>query len=210
MDSTPETISLREQKRRNTKLGIEDAATRLVDEKGFAHVTVEEICAAAGVSKRTFFNYFDSKDSAVLGTPGQSFTPAQRERFLSTPADSMAVLSLELAKEHLRELHADSRISARRHRIANDTDAAYAVLSRRRAKNDEFSDLIKLRLEKDPHLRLLSGVSTDTEAIVIAGIVREALWVAMAAPDSDCNASLPDRLDQSVSLIHDYWKEIQW
>ena len=62
-----EELSLREQKRLETRLRIEDAATLLVDEHGFAAVTVEEICEKAGISRRTFFNYFDSKDSAVLG-----------------------------------------------------------------------------------------------------------------------------------------------
>ena len=67
-----EELSLRKQKRLKTRLGIEDAATLLVDEHGFTSVTVEEICEKAGISRRTFFNYFDSKDSAVLGKIGRA------------------------------------------------------------------------------------------------------------------------------------------
>ncbi|NMB23443.1 MAG: TetR family transcriptional regulator, partial [Corynebacterium sp.] len=61
--------SLREMKRRQTLEAIEDHATSLVLERGFDDVTVDDICAGAGISKRTFFNYVESKEVAVVG-PG--------------------------------------------------------------------------------------------------------------------------------------------
>ena len=62
-DTTP----LRERKRRATRRRIEDAATALVEKHGFDNVTVEDICRDAEISRRTFFNYFETKDDAVLG-----------------------------------------------------------------------------------------------------------------------------------------------
>ncbi|MFJ2543096.1 TetR/AcrR family transcriptional regulator [Microbacterium sp. NPDC087589] len=59
--------SLREQRRRETTRALTDAARRLTTERGFAGFTVEELCAEVGVSRRTFFNYFESKESAVFG-----------------------------------------------------------------------------------------------------------------------------------------------
>ena len=58
---------LRERKKQARREALVDAAQRLVQEHGLDGVTVDAICAEAGVSPRTFFNYFDSKDSAVLG-----------------------------------------------------------------------------------------------------------------------------------------------
>jgi AcrR family transcriptional regulator len=60
-------LGLRERKKRARREALIDATHRLVDRDGLDAVTVEGICEAAGVSVRTFFNYFESKDDAVLG-----------------------------------------------------------------------------------------------------------------------------------------------
>lgn len=56
---------LRERKKRRTRAELSWAAIRLVVEHGYDAVKVEEIAAAAGVSTRTFNNYFSSKGEAI-------------------------------------------------------------------------------------------------------------------------------------------------
>jgi AcrR family transcriptional regulator len=58
---------LRERKKQATRQALHDAALRLTLERGPERLTVEEISAAAGVSPRTFFNYFSGKDQAIIG-----------------------------------------------------------------------------------------------------------------------------------------------
>ncbi len=58
-------LSLREKQKQNTRLEIAREALQLFHDKGFENVSVEEIAAAAGVSRATFFNYFKQKDQIL-------------------------------------------------------------------------------------------------------------------------------------------------
>ncbi|WP_433654652.1 TetR family transcriptional regulator [Nocardia sp. CA-128927] len=57
---------LRERRRRQTELEIHMAAVALAVERGADQVTVDDIAARAGVSARTFFRYFATRDSALV------------------------------------------------------------------------------------------------------------------------------------------------
>lgn len=57
---------LRERKKQATRNAITEAAVRLAAEHGVENVTVEAISEAAGVSPRTFFNYFSNHDDAFV------------------------------------------------------------------------------------------------------------------------------------------------
>jgi AcrR family transcriptional regulator len=57
---------LRERKKLQTRRDIADAAKRLFLARGFDAVTVEEVAEAAGVSKKTVFNYFPTKEGLVF------------------------------------------------------------------------------------------------------------------------------------------------
>ncbi|MEU2096698.1 TetR family transcriptional regulator [Streptomyces sp. TSRI0445] len=59
-------VSLAERKRQLVSDELTGAALRLLAQKGFDAVTIDEIVAAAGVSKRTFFRYFASKEDVVI------------------------------------------------------------------------------------------------------------------------------------------------
>lgn len=56
---------LRQRKRRATTERIAAEAARLVLEQGMAATTVSQISAAAGVSRASFFRYFETKERAV-------------------------------------------------------------------------------------------------------------------------------------------------
>ena len=58
---------LRYRKKLKARLKVERSALELVIERGYDGVTVEDICARAEISKKTFFNYFSSKASAIMG-----------------------------------------------------------------------------------------------------------------------------------------------
>ncbi|MGN6518003.1 MAG: TetR/AcrR family transcriptional regulator [Dokdonella sp.] len=57
---------LRDRKKAETRLAISNVATRLFVERGFEGVSVDEIALAAGVARKTVFNYFPRKEDLVF------------------------------------------------------------------------------------------------------------------------------------------------
>src|SRR5438270_8609176 len=60
-------LGRRERKKRDTRKALASAAVRLAAERGPDQVTIEDIAETADVSVRTFFNYFSSKEEAIIG-----------------------------------------------------------------------------------------------------------------------------------------------
>jgi AcrR family transcriptional regulator len=58
---------LRERKRLQTRSALVTEARALTLEGGLTGFTVDQLCERVGISRRTFFNYFPSKEDAVLG-----------------------------------------------------------------------------------------------------------------------------------------------
>lgn len=77
--------SLRERRRERTWNAIYSAARRLATERGLKQTTAEVIAEEAGVSPRTFFNYFATKEDAVIGLRPPEMT---EEILASVEADS--------------------------------------------------------------------------------------------------------------------------
>ncbi|MEU8888425.1 TetR family transcriptional regulator [Streptomyces sp. NPDC048442] len=99
---------LRERKKQATRAALADAAVRLAAEHGAENVTVEAISSAAGVSPRTFFNYFDSHDDAFLmidAEVGQRIRRAVREApaehsVLDVLRDAFSAELVDVAERH--------------------------------------------------------------------------------------------------------------
>ncbi|MFI8367564.1 TetR family transcriptional regulator [Streptomyces sp. NPDC085466] len=62
----PRASTLAQRKRQLVSTELTETALQLFAHKGFEAVTVDEIATAAGVSKRTFFRYFASKEDVVV------------------------------------------------------------------------------------------------------------------------------------------------
>jgi TetR/AcrR family transcriptional regulator, regulator of mycofactocin system len=77
----------------SSRADIERVAIRLFDEQGYDEATVDDIAAAAGISRRTFFRYFPSKNDVVWGDFDAGLV-ALRKRLAETPEDVPVMTAL--------------------------------------------------------------------------------------------------------------------
>jgi AcrR family transcriptional regulator len=83
----------RDRKKSETRQALREAAHRLFAEKGFTATTIDDIAAAADVSRRTFFRYYDSKDD-LLRTDAADLLPVMLAALRARPAGEPPLASI--------------------------------------------------------------------------------------------------------------------
>ncbi|WP_181796533.1 TetR family transcriptional regulator [Streptomyces sp. WELS2] len=156
--------TLAQRKRQLVADELTQAALGLLARGGFDAVTVDEIAAAAGVSKRTFFRYFASKEDVVV----QFLTglgAAMREELASRPASEPP--STALRHTVWRSIDACAGQTERTLRVVQlilGTPALLARFLERQAQwREELAAVVAERLGLDPaaelYPRLAAGMA---------------------------------------------------
>ncbi|MGK4584656.1 TetR/AcrR family transcriptional regulator [Kitasatospora sp. HPMI-4] len=93
---------LRERKKRQTRQRISEAALGLFVARGFDNVTIAEVAAAAEVSVKTLYNYFEAKEDLVL--PPDEASPQRLADIVCArqPGESAARAVLGRLRDELR------------------------------------------------------------------------------------------------------------
>jgi len=176
--------SLRERKKLATRRSLRRAALDLLAERGFAHVTVEDIAQAADVSPRTFFNYFPTKEAALFGADPERAATLRARIVHEAPGEpALTALRLVMASDaqsvadELVELGGNPADWLRRIKQAR-TDphlrAAHAAQMAmvERAMTEGLAERLGTDPERDPYPSLLAAVA--------AGVFRSSIsfWAA--------------------------------
>jgi mycofactocin system transcriptional regulator len=91
---------------------IEKAALELIAVRGFEETPVDDIAAAAGISRRTFFRYFASKNDIPFGDYG-ALLEALEEWLASAPTDRPILEVIAEAVLRFNRVHSDGSVAHR-------------------------------------------------------------------------------------------------
>ena len=155
MAAAEETVpeeGLRERKKREREQALRRAALDLTAESRFANVTIEAICDRAGVSRRTFFNYFGNKEEALLGRSDTVFDdedrPAIAEFEAGGPAGALLADLEDLLTVVIRSRLRRREEMHRFHQILKQEPALMQLQMSRMGSNERlFREMIHRRLE---------------------------------------------------------------
>ena len=109
------TANIAERKRLLVREELVDAAMRLLAQHGFHETTVDQIAATAGMSRRTFSRYFESKEDVVVHSLAEAGTRLLTE-LRARPVDESAAMALRHAFSTfgnmcMREVETSLRVS---------------------------------------------------------------------------------------------------
>ena len=187
---TPMTESLRDRRKRRTAEAIVAAALELFAERGFERTTVDQIAAAADISRRTFFRYFADKEELFF---------AEDERLLDVLGETLDDAPtgepvLDLARRATRALAARSVADPER-RLARERliAATPALQARRLAKNLRWEQAITARLRE-----LGSG---EQEALLVPKLAMACFQTAYERWVRDPGRDLPGLVDESFAAL---------
>lgn len=163
---------LRSRKRLATRQGISDAATRLFWERGFDHVTVDEIAAAADVGRMTVFNHFPRKEDMFFDRDEESralLRDALRQREPGVaPIETMRRLAHRLVTQRSPYVSFNALGQA----FIATIERSDTLKARARAIRDELTQVVTLALAEcvgraadDPAAHLTAGLLMATWSV---------------------------------------------
>lgn len=171
-------LGRREQKKRETRRAIRDAALDLALQNGVETLTVEAIAHAAGVSPRTFFNYFASKEDALVTEAAESATQV-RDLLLERPEDESPMRALHKAildSEYFGTIPANrDRVLARQRLTQNNPALMARQLGKIAIVERTFAEALAQRMDTD----ISDDLFPELLAAMAVSIIRVAMrrWV---------------------------------
>jgi AcrR family transcriptional regulator len=102
--ASPRDEGLRERKKRMMRQLISDTATGMFLECGFDEVKITEVADACGVSEKTIYNYFPTKESLILDREEQMANDIRRTLGPGAAQISPVEATVEVLEEQLKEL----------------------------------------------------------------------------------------------------------
>jgi AcrR family transcriptional regulator len=164
----------RSRRRLATRQAISNIATRLFFERGFDHVTVDEIAAAADVGRMTVFNHFPRKEDMFFDRDkegGEILREALRHGDPRiAPIETLRLLARGLVAEQSPMVE----FSARSQGFIETIEGSETLKARARAIRDELAQVVTVALAEcvgreptDPFAHLTAGLLLATWTVAL-------------------------------------------
>ncbi|WP_329377911.1 TetR/AcrR family transcriptional regulator [Streptomyces sp. NBC_01716] len=183
--------SLRERTRRAVRAEITETAMRLFAENGFDATTVDQIATSSGISRRSFFHYFGSKEDLVLGDT-EALGETVRAALEARPAEEPAWAAIRAA---FLALHAEKGMETDGLTVARMYHEAPSLRARHLEKHLRWQVLLAPDIQR--RLGLPDSATPDPRA---RAFVAAALACLDAAVDAWCES---DGAADPVQLFDD-------
>lgn len=196
---------LRERKRLATHRAIQMAALRLVHERGLDGVTIDDISRVADISPRTFFNYFASKEEALVGD-GPSFPSAEAiEVFVSGTGNLLGGIGTLVLDSATDALNDHEIVQLRKALAADYPHLTVLRMETFRAFEQQLIEVVSRRMASEFPELLADPIRLESRAALVTQVALAAVhhaWRGWAlAPLA--SETLADRLAESFAELDD-------
>lgn len=190
-----EPMGLRDRKKDRTRRRVHGTALALFAERGYDHVTVEDVAEACDLSRATIFRYFPTKEHLVVGVEPERLDDL-REAFEQRPGDEPVFEAIRHALVAVAQRYEDDRDELLL--VAGIVEGHPALQARAEGLRAEwtaaFAELILPRIAP--------GARAGLRARVLAGAVVAAMGVAVEEwLAGDSPADLAEVLNEAMALL---------
>ena len=186
-------VGISERKRRAVRAELSEVALQLLTDRDFESVTVDEIAAAAGVSRRTFFRYFASKEDVVFAFLDQGAMRLCEDIVTRPPEEGPVTAVHQALRQHLAAYQSSTALV----RLVRETPSL-------RAREHVNREQLRLGIVEALGRRLGVDAEQDTRPHVLASIALAPLDAAFVTWFSGARSGedLRDLLDEALATFN--------
>jgi AcrR family transcriptional regulator len=191
--------TLRERTRRAVQAELLEAAERLILSQGYEATNIDQVATEAGMSRRSFFRYFSSKEDLVLGRYeriGEQWIEALTSRPLDEPLWTSMRRVMDVMIESISDEQQARRLAAMRRVVNSSPSLRAGQLERFDRVQYALADLARGRAE----LAGLPWATNDPAPRAIVGAAF-ACFMAAHAVAGDRGDLLADAVDRAMAVV---------